>query len=235
MRYSAVIVTKNEAANILECIASAKGASEVVVVDDDSSDDTVALAQKAGAKVFKRRLDGFANQKNFGIDQTASDWVLILDADERLTPQLANEIASLKPRPSQAGYEIAFRNYVGKKWLRHGGLYPDYHIRLFNKKLARYGPRQVHERLSYQGEIDRLQHDIIHFTYRNFQEYQAKVRKYAPLEAQSESIKPSLGTVAKTFYWKYIKERGFLDGLAGLASAWLLMYYQYLKRQSFRK
>lgn len=231
MKYSVVIAARNEAKNIADCMNSAKGASEFVLIDNDSTDDTVQIASKLGAQVFHRKLDGFATQKNFGIDQTTNDWVLILDGDERLTAALADEILALEPGKT-VGYRMAFRNYLGHKWLKHGGLYPDYHIRLFDKRVARYGQRQIHEQLEYQGEIETLEHDMIHWTYRNASEYLAKVKRYAPLEAGWDQTKPSILAIAKTFYRKYIKEQGIRDGIAGLISAAMLTYYQVLKRRA---
>lgn len=231
MKYSVVIIAENEADNLTDCINSAVGADEFIVIDDDSSDRTAEIARDLGAKVYQRTLDGFATQKNFGIDKATNDWVLILDADERLTPELADEITGLKVDDKITAYQIAFRNFVGHTWLRHGGLYPDYHARLFDKTKARYGSRQVHEELETNGRIDRLNHDIIHLTYKNWREYYHKVKKYARLEAKSDRSRPSWTFITKTFYRKYVKDRGFLDGPAGLTSALLLAYYQYLKRR----
>jgi len=233
VKYSVVTIAKNEAAGIAECIASAVGASEViVVVDSASSDETTGIATKLGAAVFHRKLDGFAFQKNFGIDQAHNNWILVLDADERLTPELAEEITKLDPPPGVSGYQMAFRNYVGDKWLRHGGLYPDYHIRLFNRTKARYGARQVHEQLEYKGKIETLRGDVVHLTYRDFREYNQKVGYYARLEAQSDNQRPTRMFIAKTFYRKFARDRGYRDGLAGLMSALLLTRYQMIKRKA---
>lgn len=231
MKISVVIVTKNEQQDLPECLASVRFADEVVVVDDQSTDKTVELAKAAGAKVYKRKLDGFATQKNFGIDKTTNDWVLILDADERLSEALQKEIQALKPAQGVVAYQMNFRNHLGKKWLRHGGLYPDPHVRLFNKKFARYGEREIHEQLNISGKTGKLKNDVIHYTYANFNEYKAKVVKYSKLEADTDKKRPSFIHPYRVFLLHYLKEKGYKDGWAGFRSAWLLGYYQALKRR----
>lgn len=232
MKYSVVIAAKNEAGYIQGAIKSAEGVDEIIVINDESTDQTAEIAKTLGAKVYRRKLDGFATQKNFGIDKAANDWILILDADERLTQGLADEIKALTPSSEIAGYQMAFRNFVGSKWLRHGGLYPDYHIRLFDRTKARYGEREIHEQLKYDGEVVTLSNDIIHLTYRDFREYSSKVKKYAILETEWDKTKPSLIMIVKTFYRKYIKDLGILDGYAGFRSALLLSRYQLIKRRA---
>lgn len=231
MKISVVIITKNEQQDLPECLDSVKFANEVIVVDDQSTDKTVELAKAAGAKVFKRKLDGFATQKNFGIDKTTNDWVLILDADERLSEGLQKEIQNLRPAQEIVAYNINFRHHLGRKWLKHGGLYPDPHVRLFNKKFARYGEREIHEQLNISGKTGTLKNDIIHYTYTNFDEYKAKVKKYAKLEAEADTKRPSVVHPYRVFLIHYLKEQGYKDGWVGFRSAWLLGYYQTLKRR----
>jgi glycosyltransferase involved in cell wall biosynthesis len=233
MKISTVIVAKNEEEMIAECINSARISDEIIVIDDYSKDKTVEIAKKMGAKVFKRKLDGFATQKNFGIKKAKNSWVLILDADERLTDELSKEILILKEGDLVA-YDMPFRNFVGKKWLRHGGLYPDRHIRLFDKNNCKYGDREVHEELEIDGKVGHLKNDIIHYTYKNFREYTEKVRHYSLLEARSSKIKPALTLPYKVFLSKLIKEKGILDGIAGIKSAYLLGYYQHLMRKNMQ-
>lgn len=231
MKISVVIVAKNEEQDLPGCLASVRFADEVVVIDDHSTDKTVELAKASGAKVYKRKLDGFATQKNFGIDKTTNDWVLILDADERLSIALQKEIQALRPIKGIVAYKINFQNHLGKKWLKHGGLYPDPHVRLFNKKFARYGDREIHEQLNISGKTGKLKNDIIHYTYASFKEYKAKVEKYAKLEAKADTKRPSPIHPYRVFLIHYIKENGYKDGWAGFRSAWLLAHYQVLKRR----
>lgn len=225
MKISVVIAAYNESDFIADCLNSVKFADEVLVIDDNSTDDTALIAKQHGAIVIKRKLDGFATQKNFGIDKTKNDWVLILDADERISAELASEIQALT-KPRAAAYSMPFKNFIGKKLLRHGGLYPDHHTRLFNKKLARYGQREIHEMLDIKGEVAKLNGPVIHLTYANYREYYQKVKRYAALEAKVSSDAPSVARIVKEFGHRYLKLRGYKDGFAGLVSAVLLAYYQ---------
>jgi len=233
MKITVVIIAKNEEMMIGDCIKSVSFADEIIVVDDYSYDMTVKIAKKMEAKVYKRKLDGFATQKNFGIGKAKNKWVLILDADERLTNELAIEIKSLELNKYVA-YDMPFRNYVGKKWLKHGGLYPDRHIRLFDKSKCGYGKREIHEELVVNGKVGHLKNDIIHHTYKNFSEYLSKVKKYSMLEAENDKNKPTILAPYKVFISKLIKDKGILDGTYGIGSAYLLGYYQFLKRKHMK-
>lgn len=234
MKISVVIIAKNEEAKIGDCLASAAFSDDIIVVDDNSTDRTPVIAEQAGARVFPKKMRGYATQKNFGIAKAKNSWVLILDADERITPELQKSIVSTDSQKGIAGYEIAFRNYVGERWLKHGGLYPDYHVRLFDKSTGQYGKREVHESLELDGDIRRLQGDIIHLTYDNYAAYLNKVKKYSVIQAQEDyrldnsKFKVVHNNVTKEFLHKYIRLNGWLDGFAGLKSALLLAYYRYL-------
>jgi glycosyltransferase involved in cell wall biosynthesis len=225
-----VIAAKNEQDHLADCLRSVAFADELILIDDYSQDRTASIARAAGAKVFTRKLDGFATQKNFGIDHATHDWVLILDADERVSKTLRTEMRALQPARGTVAYSIPFRNYVGKKWLRWGGLYPDRHIRLFHRRYARYGSREVHEMLDIHGRTAALAGDIIHLTYASFREYLDKVHRYATLEAETATSKPRYRAGVRVFLDRYIRQQGFRDGMPGLASAALLAYYQIVKR-----
>jgi len=230
MKISVMIIAKNEENYLQDCLNSVKFADEIVVIDDYSTDSTAEIARNFGAKVYKRKLDGFASQKNFGIKKCINEWVLILDADERLTSKLQKEIVSLRVK-KEVAYDMPFRNYVGDFWLKHGGLYPDRHIRLINKKFAYYGPREIHETLIVDGKLGHLQNDIVHKTYSSYKEYFKKVKKYAALEAKEDKKRPSWIYPLKMFYIKFFLEQGYKDRYNGLRSAFLLGYYQYYKRK----
>lgn len=234
MKISVVIAAFNERDFIADCLNSIKFADEILVIDDHSTDDTPDIAKHHGAKVIRRKLDGFATQKNFGIDKAKNDWILILDADERVSQELATEIQQLT-KPAAIAYSMPFKNYLGKKWLRYGGLYPDRHIRLFNRKHARYGDRQIHEMLNIQGDIAKLGGPVIHLTYSGYLEYYQKVKKYASLEAKVSPNTPSIISVVKEFGRRYFKLSGYRDGIAGLVSAALLAYYQLEMRRLRRR
>jgi glycosyltransferase involved in cell wall biosynthesis len=228
MKFSTMIAAKNEQHYLPDALKSVQGCDDVVVVDDESRDRTAELAEAAGARVFRRALDGFASQKNFGLDQCRHDWVLILDADERVSPELLRQIQELDPPREVAAYQFAWRNYLGNTWLAHGGLYPDHHVRLVDRRRCRYGEREVHELLEVDGETRALKGDIVHLTYRNAGAYLAKVRKYARLEATWTKQRPRLRSVPKEFLVRYVKLEGYRDGWAGLVSAVLLAYYQWI-------
>lgn len=231
---SVVVITHAEAEMIGACLASAGFADELVVVDDHSADATAAIAARHGAVVLPRAMDGFATQKNFGIGSARNDWVLILDADERVSPELAAELRALPDHPSFAAFSIPFRNHLGRRWLRHGGLYPDRHVRLLDRRRARYGPREVHEMLDVDGPVGELRGDIVHLTYADLGEYRRKVRHYAALEAAWTAAPPGRLHATRVFLDRYVRRQGFRDGLAGLASAALLAYYQVLLRRHAR-
>ncbi|HEX4846234.1 MAG TPA: glycosyltransferase family 2 protein [Geothrix sp.] len=234
-RHSVVIVTKNEEANLAACLESVAWADERIVVDSFSTDGTVAIAQARTPHVFIRAWKGYADQKNFGIDQAAGEWVLILDADERVSPELAREIQALAEQPrKEKVFRIPFKNHLGGFWLAHGGLYPDYHPRLFRKGSARYGAREIHETLDYEGPAGRLKHPILHFTYADIATYLHKVNHYTSLEAEHLHLQ---GFVVRwwhflsplsRFFKFYVRKRGFQDGFHGFASALLLSIYPVL-------
>ena len=235
MKFSTVIAAINDEARIGDTIESAQPCDDVVVVVDDRTRDNVAeVARQAGARVYTRKFDGFASQKNFAIDKAKHDWVLILDTDERLSAVLRDEIQALEPERGVVAYRFRWRNYLGGKWLAHGGLYPDYHTRLVNRKHGRYGEREVHETLDLEGRTGELAGDVIHLTYANAGAYYRKVLRYAQEEARWTKLRPSLGSVPKEFLVRYLKLGGWRDGWAGLVSAYLLAYYRLVIRQHRR-
>ena len=232
---SVVIITHNEEAKIRACLESVAWASEIIVVDSLSTDATVRICSEFTERIHIREWPGYASQKNFGIDQASGDWILILDADERVSADLRSEIQALLAAPSpHAAFRIPFKNYLGRHWLAHGGLYPDYHPRLFRKGAARYGRREIHESLQIDGTQGRLNGAIEHLTYEDIATYLQKVNHYTTLEARHLAregfrvrkrhfLKP-LGK----FFKVYIRKKGFLDGRHGLTSALFLSLYPYL-------
>src|SRR5262245_2377057 len=162
-----VIITKNEEANIQECLGSVAWADERIVVDAESRDRTADLANAAGARVIVRPWPGFGPQKNYGMDLAAGEWILVVDADERVPKELHAEIltriTAWKPGDPVA-YEIPRKNYFYGAWVRHAGVYPDYQIRLFRKGCARYNDVPVHENLIVKGPIGKLSTSLEHLT-----------------------------------------------------------------------
>lgn len=239
MKLSVVIIAQNEEAKIADCIESARFCDDIVLIDDCSIDRTKQIAEELGARVYVNKMLGYATQKNLGIRKAKNDWVFILDADERISPELQQSISKLEPGANTAGYEMPFRNHVKGKWLRHGGLYPDYHTRLFNRLKGKYGEREVHEMLELDGEVKKLKGDVVHLTYDTYGAYLRKVKKYSAVQAQ-EDVRTSGGAVStkgafREFASRYVKQKGLLDGWAGFVSALYLAYYAHLYNRSVKR
>jgi len=234
-----VVITKNEEANIHDCLASVAWAAERIVVDAESSDRTAAIARAAGAKVIVRPWPGFGAQKNYGMDQVATEWILILDADERvpgpLQREIVSRIASWKPEEPVA-YEIPRRNYFYGAWVRHAGVYPDYQIRLFRRGQARYNDVPVHENLIVQGPIGKFTNPMDHFTERRIRDHFRKFGLYTTLAATGKSrsvhtvrISDLLGRPLVVFVKAYLLKQGFRDGVRGLIVCVFASMYTFVK------
>ena len=239
---SAVLITHNEAENLPDCLASLQDwVDEIVVVDNHSSDDTVRIAQQHGAKVLQTPdWPGFGVQKNRALDLATCDWVLSIDADERVTPELMAEIQSiLATEPMLKTYEIPRLSWYCGKFIRHAGWRPDFVLRLFERGSARFSDDLVHERVVPTGEVGQLKHALLHYSYRNFSQVLHKVNAYSSASAQQafasgkrSSVAGALGHGAWAFFRTYVLRAGFLDGSHGLAlsiSNAQTSYYKYLK------
>jgi glycosyltransferase involved in cell wall biosynthesis len=239
---SAVLITHNEAENLPDCLASLQDwVDEIVVVDNHSSDDTVRIAQQHGAKVLQTPdWPGFGLQKNRALDLATCDWVLSIDADERVTPELMAEIQSiLATEPMLKAYEIPRLSWYCGKFIRHAGWRPDFVLRLFERDSARFSDDLVHERVVPTGNVGQLKHALLHYSYRNFSQVLHKVNAYSSASAQQafasgkrSSVAGALGHGAWAFFRTYVLRAGFLDGSHGLAlsiSNAQTSYYKYLK------
>jgi len=239
---SAVLITHNEAENLPDCLASLQDwVDEIVVVDNHSSDDTVRIAQQHGAKVLQTPdWPGFGVQKNRALDLATCDWVLSIDADERVTPELMAEIQSiLATEPMLTAYEIPRLSWYCGKFIRHAGWRPDFVLRLFERDSARFSDDLVHERVVPTGNVGQLKHALLHYSYRNFSQVLHKVNAYSSASAQQafasgkrSSVAGALGHGAWAFFRTYVLRAGFLDGSHGLAlsiSNAQTSYYKYLK------
>ena len=183
---SVLICTKNEALNLPGCLESVAWADDVVVFDSFSDDGTVKLAGQLGARVVQRQFDNFSAHKNWALDHVdfAHEWVLIVDADERVSPALAREIAGAVARPGEiCGFYLARQNYFGGTWIRHGGWYPDYNLRLLKRGQGRYEARLVHEHVLLQGPAGHLKNPLIHHDYKGIERYFDRHNLYSSLEA----------------------------------------------------
>ena len=236
MKISAVIITKNEEDNIKDCLDSLGFADEIIVVDAESTDKTVAVAKRLSAKIFVRKWDNFANQKNFGISKAKNKWILSIDADERVSKELRREISFLKF--DKDGYLMPVKNYFLGKWLKHGGQYPDYHLRLFNRSKGKFESRvkQVHEGVFLKnGSTAKLKSDIIHYSYKNIAGYFEKFNNYTYLDARGRfenGVKPSFYGIFLRPLFRFIKwyklKLGFLDGVQGLVFHALSAFYVFV-------
>lgn len=232
---SLVIVAQDEEGTVGRVIEAAKPVvSEIILVDSGSTDRTKQIAAELGAKCIDQPWLGFAKQKNFAIDQAGCEWVLSLDADEVLTEPLVAEIKSLLSGAELNnfdGYKIPRILFIGDRAISHGGFYPDAQLRLFKKDKGRFGDRLVHEAIKMDGPTRRLQHPMNHLAYKNVDEFEKAMDKYARLSAQEffsrgkGYYKSRLNPVnrvlhpAWTFFYRYVLRRGFMDGGDGLRLA----------------
>ena len=235
MPVSACIITFNEADRIGDCIASLAFCDEIVIVDSHSTDATVEIAQRMGARVLQRPFDGFRSQKQFAIGQAAHDWVLCLDADERVSDVLRTAIEAERASgfTSAAGYRFARLSEYFGKFLRHGNAYPDRVLRLFDRRRGGWrGTREVHEAVSVDGQVRTLRGDLVHYPYRSLEQQLLKTQRYARMMAEHDFARGKRATLGKLIvspawrFWRgYVLRGGFLDGWHGLVYAYVRANY----------
>ncbi|TMH67817.1 MAG: glycosyltransferase family 2 protein [Betaproteobacteria bacterium] len=240
---SLVVITRDAAADIADCVASASFAADVLVVDSGSRDDTVELARRSGARVIEREWTGFGPQKQFATTEAANDWVLCIDADERVSPELAASIAALfaAGSPRACAYAIARRNRFLGCWLAHGEGYPDWTIRLFDRRRAHWSDDVVHERVIANGPVKRLAGDLMHASAESLDAYIAKQNRYTSLQAaalhangsKAGAMHLALSPLAR-FVRFYVLKLGFLDGAAGFAHISIGAFASFLKYAKLR-
>lgn len=228
MPLSVAIITLNEEAKLGKTLDSLRGlAQEIIVVDSGSTDRTLEIARAHGAKVFSEAWKGYSAQKNSALAKATGDWVLSLDADEALEPELAEEIRAVVGRAGDDGvhaYFIPRKNFFFGRWIRHGGFYPDPKLRLFRRGTARFKERMVHESMECDGPTGRLRHALLHDAYPTLSAYLEVCNKYSTLSAEIAREKGhrrfSLWNIVlrpwATFGYNYFVRLGFLDGKEGL-------------------
>ena len=234
---SVTIVTLNEAAHIGAAIGSVAWADEILVVDSGSTDATAEIARAKGAKVIQREWPGWVDQKNFAADQAAHDWILSVDADERVTPELADEVRrTIAGQPAAAGFRIPRVTFHLGRWIRTTDWYPDYQLRLYDRRRASWPPKVVHESVSASGPVSRLSSELQHYAYRDLGHHFATMERYTTLAAQemrAEGRRASFFDLAvhpaAAFLRNYLLKRGFMDGVPGFVISAMNAYYVFLK------
>lgn len=236
-KLSVTIITRNEAHNVGAAIDSVSWADEVLVVDCGSTDDTVAVAQGRGARVLQREWRGYGDQKNYAAGQAANDWILSLDADERITPALAAEIQQLlSSEPRHAGYRIPRVSWYLGAWIRTTDWYPDRQLRLYDRRRGRFTARRVHESVALSGQAGTLKHEIEHRPYRGISDHLQRMDRYTSLAAEEldsegrrSGLWPLLLQPWAAFVRNYVIRFGFRQGTRGLIVSLLNAYYVFLK------
>ncbi len=233
---SVVAITKNEAQNIEGCLESVSWAKELIVVDDFSADETVTLAKKFTDRVFQRKMDVEGIHRNYAYSLATNEWVLSLDADERVSPELKEEIVKALSGGTDCNvFSIPIRNYIGNYWVRWGGWYPAYKDRLFRKGHFRYEEVGVHPRVFYDGKCGRLKGDIIHYSYKNLGEFVDSLNNQTTKEAEKWiatgrkiSFGKALWRAIDRFIRTFLTKKGYRDGFVGLFVAYSSAIYQFL-------
>lgn len=242
-RLSVCVVAMDEERNVAECLRSADFADEWIVVDSHSKDRTRELAAQCGARVIERDWPGHVQQKNFALDQATHDWVLCLDADERVSPELrASILAALERAELPAGFECARRTRYLGRWIRHGGWYPDRKLRLFRRTAGRWGGTNPHDHVRVDGPVERLAGDLLHHSYRSLSDHLRTIDSFTTIAAREKHaagrraglLDTTLRPLGK-FLRMYVLRAGFLDGWPGFAAAVSGAYYVFLKYAKLRE
>ncbi|HLG13741.1 MAG TPA: glycosyltransferase family 2 protein [Blastocatellia bacterium] len=238
MKITATVITYNEEHNIAAALESLSWADEIIVVDSESTDRTIEIARRFTDRIFVRAWPGYSIQKNFAAAQASNDWIFNLDADERVSPELAKEIVEMKdgPEPAPTGFRIPRRTFYLGRWIRHSGWYPDRKLRLYRKDAGRFTGAFVHESVEVKGEVKNLSGELLHYTVRNSSEHHERLDRYTTLAAdelrgqgKKGSLIATLLSPVATFIRSYILKLGFLDGVPGLAIAYFAAHYAFLK------
>ena len=239
-----VVLTKNEEKNIIDCLNSAKGwADEIIVIDDLSTDNTVKIAQTLADKVLVKKMDIEGTHRNWAYAQAKNTWVLSLDADERLTDELKQEISVILSQNTKfVALTTPRRNYIGSKWVKNSGWYPSAQVKFLRKDKFRYEEVEVHPRAFIDGECGHLKGDIIHYSYKNYEDFLNKLNKQTTLEAKKwvrTGRQMSLGRASwravDRFFRRFIGRAGWKDGFTGFMVAFFDTVYQVMSYAKYRE
>lgn len=249
---SVVVLAKNEEKRIPDCLRSVLGwAEEVIVIDDDSADGTRDVAESLGALVLRKKMNIEGEHRNWAYSRAGHKWVLSLDADERMTEELKREIGEALATPPEFGaFTVPRRNFIGDYWIRGGGLYPSPQLKLFRKDKFKWEEVEVHPRAFLEGKCGHLKNDLIHYTYRNWQDFLNKLNKQTTLEAR-KWFKLSLENPRKAGYkmnvlhalWRtmdrfvrtFFAKKGYRDGFTGFMVAYFAGLYQIVSYAKYRE
>jgi len=236
-KLSVTVITRNEAADIGGALASVAWADEIVVVDSQSTDDTVAIARRFTHRVEVRAWPGYIAQKNYAASIASHDWILSLDADERVTPALATEIRSrLSSTPAEAAFRIPRVTWHLGRWIRSTDWYPDFQLRLYDRRAAEWTGRYVHEAVTVRGAVGELRGELQHYAYRDIADHLETIDRYTTLAARQmheAGRRASLLDLAMhppaAFLRNYVAKAGFRDGAIGFVISRMNAYYVFLK------
>lgn len=236
---TAIILTYNESNHIQDCIESVKFVDHIIVFDSYSTDETVAIAQRCGVKVIQRKFDNYAGQRDAALEAVngRTGWVLFVDADERITPQLADEIRDKIASSTCVGWRIPRHNYIFGELTKGAGWFPDYQTRLLKVGSAKYDPaRQVHEVVMLDGDEGTIDHPMIHHNYRDLTHFIGKQQRYVAYDARilfEQGIHPKFRNFIlqplRHFYWRFMTLQGYQDGWHGFKLSVLMAWYEYRK------
>jgi glycosyltransferase involved in cell wall biosynthesis len=236
-KLTVTVITRNESANIAAALESVQWADEIVVIDAESADDTVDIARRYTPHVIVRPWPGYVEQKNFAATQASHDWILSLDADERVSPELRDEVrATLAANPAAAGFRIPRVTFHFGRWIRSTDWYPDFQLRLYDRRRAAWRGRHVHESVRADGPVGTLRGELQHHAYRDIAHHLQTMDRYTTLAARQmfedgrrASWVDILITPRLTFFRNYILRGGYRDGMAGLVISAMNSYYVGLK------
>jgi glycosyltransferase involved in cell wall biosynthesis len=236
-KLSVTVITRNEAGDIAAALASVAWADEILVVDAESTDDTIAIARQHTDRVIVRRWPGYVAQKNYAASVASHDWILSLDADERVTPELAEEIrAMVAAGPAHQGYRVPRVTWHLGRWIRTTDWYPDYQLRLYNRRSAEWTGRFVHESVAVRGTTARLTGELQHYAYRDIADHLETIDRYTTLAARQmaeRGIRAGLLQIAGhpplAFVRNYFLRGGLRDGIPGFIISTMNAYYVFLK------
>lgn len=239
MKLFGIILTRNEAHHIRDCIESLRFTDHIIVFDSFSHDATVEIAKAANVEVIQHAFDNYAGQRNAALEAVCerADWVLFVDADERVTSELASEVRSVISQSGYAGWRIPRHNYIFGKLTLGAGWYPDYQTRLLKVGAAHYDPaRQVHEVVVLNSAEGTMQHHLVHFNYKDAMQFSDKQRRYSAYDAQilyEQGVRPKSQNYIlqpwRQFWWRFVTLKGYRDGLHGLHLSLLMGWYELRK------